>query len=167
MRESIRIAILISCLGLFSLPTFTAQGCNKEIGIPKVLGASVDSILTLLSKNFLKLVLIAIATPLAWYAMGQWLQISSTRPVGSGEYSRWRVDCMNRAADREFSSRESGAGKSGRNAAERKMCGTGVHYRTLPFGYEQLKIRDNGLRASNGSFNCWHPISLCNGNRFL
>ncbi len=70
------VAIFISCLGLFGLATFTAEQRTKEIGVRKVLGASVASIVTLLSKDFLKLVLIAvvIATPLAWYAMNEWLQ---------------------------------------------------------------------------------------------
>jgi len=69
------IAILISCLGLFGLATFTAEQRTKEIGVRKVLGASVASIVTLLSKDFLKLVLIAIviASPIAWYAMNEWL----------------------------------------------------------------------------------------------
>jgi putative ABC transport system permease protein len=70
------IAILIACLGLFGLATFTAEQRTKEIGVRKVLGASVSSILVLLSKDFLKLILIAIliATPIAWWAMHQWLQ---------------------------------------------------------------------------------------------
>lgn len=70
------LAIFISCLGLFGLVTFTAEARTKEIGVRKVLGASVNSILWLLSKDFLKLVLIAmvIAIPIAWYAMNQWLQ---------------------------------------------------------------------------------------------
>ncbi|MBO0948225.1 ABC transporter permease [Fibrella forsythiae] len=69
------LAILISCLGLFGLAAYAADVRTKEIGVRKVLGASVTSIVTLLSKDFLKLVLIAIviATPLAWYAMTQWL----------------------------------------------------------------------------------------------
>ncbi len=69
-------AILIACLGLFGLVTFTAEQRTKEIGIRKVLGASVGQMVTLLSKDFLKLVLIAfvIAVPIAWYAMHQWLQ---------------------------------------------------------------------------------------------
>ena len=69
------IAILISCLGLFGLATFTAEQRTKEIGIRKVLGASVASIVALLSKDFVKLVLVAIviASPIAWYAMNEWL----------------------------------------------------------------------------------------------
>ncbi|ANI89883.1 hypothetical protein A9P82_11650 [Arachidicoccus ginsenosidimutans] len=70
------IAIFISCLGLFGLATYTAQVKTKEIGIRKVLGASVGSIVQLISKDFLKLVIIAvvIATPLAYWAMHKWLQ---------------------------------------------------------------------------------------------
>lgn len=70
------IAILISCLGLFGLATFSAEQRAKEIGVRKVLGASVGNIVRLLSKDFLKLVLIAvvISTPLAWYIMNRWLQ---------------------------------------------------------------------------------------------
>jgi putative ABC transport system permease protein len=70
------LAILISCLGLFGLATFTAQKRRKEIGIRKVVGASVNSIVMMLSKDFLRLVLISIiiAFPLAWWMMHQWLQ---------------------------------------------------------------------------------------------
>ncbi len=70
------LAIFISCLGLFGLAAFTAEQRTKEIGVRKVLGASVASVVTLLSKDFLKLVLIAIviASPVAWYAMHTWLQ---------------------------------------------------------------------------------------------
>ncbi len=70
------IAIIISCLGLFGLAMFTAQQRTKEIGIRKVLGASVTGIVAMLSKDFLKLVLLAniIAWPLAWYFMNDWLQ---------------------------------------------------------------------------------------------
>jgi putative ABC transport system permease protein len=69
------IAILISCLGLFGLATFSAEQRTKEIGIRKVLGASVSSIVGLLSKEFLMLVGISVlvASPLAWYVMNQWL----------------------------------------------------------------------------------------------
>ena len=70
------LAIFIACLGLFGLATFNAEQRKKEIGVRKVLGANIASIVTLLSKDFLKLVLIAIviASPLAYYAMNRWLQ---------------------------------------------------------------------------------------------
>jgi len=70
------ISIFISCLGLFGLATFSAQQRIKEIGVRKVLGASIGSIVGLLSGDFIKLVLISIviATPLTWYAMNKWLQ---------------------------------------------------------------------------------------------
>jgi putative ABC transport system permease protein len=70
------LAILIACLGLFGLATFIAEQRTKEIGIRKVLGASVNGIVRLLSKDFLRLVLISfvIATPVAWYFMYKWLQ---------------------------------------------------------------------------------------------
>ncbi len=70
------LAMFISCLGLWGLATFSAQARTKEIGIRKVLGASVNKIVMLLSKDFLLLVLISllIATPLAWYGINQWLQ---------------------------------------------------------------------------------------------
>lgn len=70
------VAVLISCLGLFGLATYTAQIKVKEIGIRKVMGASVMNIVQLLAGNFLRLVFIAIviATPVAWYAMNKWLQ---------------------------------------------------------------------------------------------
>ncbi|MFT4019770.1 MAG: FtsX-like permease family protein, partial [Agriterribacter sp.] len=69
------LAIFISCLGLFGLAAFTAEQRTKEIGVRKVLGASVSNILTLLVSNFLKPVGIAliIAFPLAWYIMHKWL----------------------------------------------------------------------------------------------
>ncbi len=70
------LAIFISCLGLFGLASFVAEQRVKEIGIRKVLGASVANLWQLLSKDFVVLVLIAslIATPIAWYFMNQWLQ---------------------------------------------------------------------------------------------
>jgi putative ABC transport system permease protein len=70
------LAIIISCLGLFGLAAYTAEKRTKEIGIRKVLGASVTRIATLLSTDFLKLVLISffIAFPLGWYFMNNWLQ---------------------------------------------------------------------------------------------
>jgi putative ABC transport system permease protein len=70
------LAIFISCLGLYGIAAFTAEQRTKEIGIRKVLGASVGSIVGMLSKGFVRLVLVAIliATPLAWYGMSQWLE---------------------------------------------------------------------------------------------
>jgi putative ABC transport system permease protein len=70
------LAIIISCLGLFGLASYSAERRVKEIGIRKVLGASVQSITTLLSKDFIRLVIIAniIAWPLAWLVMHRWLQ---------------------------------------------------------------------------------------------
>ena len=70
------IAIFLSCLGLFGLAAFTAQRRTKEIGIRKVLGASVPAIVRLLSKEFIWLVLISliIAVPIAWWTMQKWLE---------------------------------------------------------------------------------------------
>ncbi len=70
------IAVLIACMGLFGLAAFSARQRIKEIGIRKVLGASVTSIMILLSKDFLKLVIfsIVLASPLAYFAMQKWLQ---------------------------------------------------------------------------------------------
>jgi putative ABC transport system permease protein len=75
------MAILISCLGLFGLAAFSAEQRKKEIGVRKVLGASVSGVVGLLSKDFLKLVGIAIliATPVAWWAMNKWLQAFAYR----------------------------------------------------------------------------------------
>ncbi len=70
------LAILISCLGLFGLAAYTAERRTKEIGVRKVLGASVSNLAGLLSKDFLKLVLLSclVAFPLAWLVMNNWLQ---------------------------------------------------------------------------------------------
>ena len=70
------LAILIACLGLFGLATFISEQRTKEIGIRKVLGASVEGIVRLLSKDFLKLVGISfvIAAPLSWWIMNNWLK---------------------------------------------------------------------------------------------
>lgn len=69
-------AIVIACLGLFALTAFTAEQRTKEIGIRKVLGSSIGSIIVLLSKEFTKLVVIAflIASPIAWWVMNKWLE---------------------------------------------------------------------------------------------
>jgi putative ABC transport system permease protein len=70
------LAIIIACLGLFGLAAYAAEQRNREIGIRKILGANVSTLVSLLSKDFIKLVVIAIfiAIPLAWWAMHQWLQ---------------------------------------------------------------------------------------------
>ncbi|RRB00021.1 ABC transporter permease [Larkinella rosea] len=70
------LTILIACLGLFGLATFTTEQRVKEIGVRKVMGASVSSVVLLLSKDFTKLVLFSfpIAIPVAWYSMDRWLQ---------------------------------------------------------------------------------------------
>ena len=69
------LAIIISCLGLFGLASYSAERRIKEIGIRKVLGATVQSVVTLLSRDFVRLVLLAnlIAWPIAWYALDRWL----------------------------------------------------------------------------------------------
>jgi putative ABC transport system permease protein len=70
------LAILIACLGLFGLATYAAEQRIREIGIRKVLGSSVRAIVFMLTKDFLKLIIIAavIACPVAWFAMNKWLQ---------------------------------------------------------------------------------------------
>jgi ABC-type antimicrobial peptide transport system permease subunit len=70
------LAIIISCMGLLGLVMYSAEQRMKEIGMRKVLGASMPQIITLFSTDFMKLILIAfvIAGPLAWYAMNSWLQ---------------------------------------------------------------------------------------------
>jgi putative ABC transport system permease protein len=70
------LAVFIACLGLFGLAAFTAQQRVKEIGVRKVLGATVASITLMLGKDFVKLVAISIliAAPIAWYAMSKWLE---------------------------------------------------------------------------------------------
>jgi putative ABC transport system permease protein len=70
------LAILISCLGLFGLASFSTEKRTKEIGIRKILGASIKDVVFLLSKHFIGLVLIAnlIAWPLAWLALNRWMQ---------------------------------------------------------------------------------------------
>jgi putative ABC transport system permease protein len=70
------LTLFIGCLGLFALAAFTAEQRTKEIGIRKVLGATVPELVLILSKDFLKLVLVAIvvAVPVAWYTVSQWLQ---------------------------------------------------------------------------------------------
>jgi putative ABC transport system permease protein len=75
------LAIFIACLGLFALSAYTAEQRTKEIGVRKVLGASVQSVVLLLSKEFVKLILIAfiIAAPLAWWGIDAWLSTYTYR----------------------------------------------------------------------------------------
>lgn len=75
------MAVVVGCMGLFALAALSAQQRRKEIGIRKVLGAGVGSIVTLLSKSFVKLVLLAslLAFPIAWWAMNKWLEDFSYR----------------------------------------------------------------------------------------
>ncbi|WP_460962126.1 ABC transporter permease [Spirosoma litoris] len=83
------LAIFISCLGLFGLASFMAEQRTKEIGIRKVLGASVTSVWGLLSKDFIQLVLISclVASPIAWYAMNQWLESYTYKiNIGAGVF---------------------------------------------------------------------------------
>jgi putative ABC transport system permease protein len=76
LNWSTGLAIFISCLGLLGLVIYTTTQRTKEIGVRKVLGASVSQIVSLLSKDFMSLVLLAfiIASPLAWWAMHKWLE---------------------------------------------------------------------------------------------
>lgn len=75
------LTIFISCLGLFGLATYMAESRTKEVGVRKVLGASVFNVTLLLSKEFLRLVVVSfiIASPIAWYAMNKWLDNYSYR----------------------------------------------------------------------------------------
>jgi putative ABC transport system permease protein len=70
------LAILIACLGLFGLAAYAAEQRTKEVGIRKILGASISNIVRMLSIDFIKLILISIiiACPVAWYLMNKWLQ---------------------------------------------------------------------------------------------
>ena len=90
------LTILISCLGLFGLATYMAENRIKEIGVRKVLGASVTGITTLLSKDFLKLVMISfiIASPIAYWAMYNWLQTYTYRINIHGGYLRLPEYCL-------------------------------------------------------------------------
>lgn len=76
LRWSAGLCILISCLGLLGLVMYITNTRTKEIGVRKVLGASVGQIVALLSKDFVSLVLVAflITLPIAWWAMNNWLQ---------------------------------------------------------------------------------------------
>jgi putative ABC transport system permease protein len=112
------ITIFISCLGLFGLAAYTAEKRVKEVGIRKVLGASVPHIVAMLSKDFLKLVLIAniIAWPLAWWAMSNWLENFEYRTpiewwvLGTGRCSRF-TDCLTYSKLPVYKSRYSQSGE--------------------------------------------------------
>ncbi|MEM9996143.1 MAG: FtsX-like permease family protein, partial [Bacteroidota bacterium] len=83
------LAIVIACLGLFGLAAYTAERRRKEIGVRKVLGASVTSVVALLSGEFTRLVAISfvVATPLAWWAMQRWLDHFAYRiDLGPGPF---------------------------------------------------------------------------------
>jgi putative ABC transport system permease protein len=81
------LAIFVACLGLFGLATYSAELRTREIGIRKVLGSSVSGIITLMSKDFIKLVLLSIliAIPISWYMMSRWLDDFAYRvKIGAG-----------------------------------------------------------------------------------
>ncbi|MVM31991.1 FtsX-like permease family protein [Spirosoma sp. HMF4905] len=83
------LAIFISCLGLFGLASFMAEQRTKEIGIRKVLGASIANVWGLLSKDFVQLVIISclVASPIAWYVMSQWLESYTYKiNIGAGVF---------------------------------------------------------------------------------
>ena len=87
------LTIFISCLGLFGLATYMAESRIKEVGVRKILGASVSNIAALLSKDFVTLVIISIfiASPIAWYFMKQWLMSFDYRIHITGMYLHWLV----------------------------------------------------------------------------
>ena len=115
------LAILISCLGLFALAAFTAEQRTKEIGVRKVLGASIGNIIGLLSTDFLKLVFIALvlASPLAWWAVSEWLgtfayQAKLAWWIFGTSGSAVHYNCI---PDRKLSKHQSGHGESGKIVA--------------------------------------------------
>ena len=106
------LAIIISCLGLFGLVSYVAEQRTKEIGIRKVLGASVFSLWQLLSKQFVTLVIIScfIAVPLAWYFLNGWLQKYEYRINMSWWIFAVAVCCciIDHISDRKFPGYQSG-----------------------------------------------------------
>ena len=111
------LAIIISCLGLYGLATFTAQRRQKEIGIRKVVGATVGNVTLLLSKDFIRLVLVAvlIAFPVAWWAMNQWLHGFAYRiNLGARNIFDGRIiNCADYFIKRQFAGVESSVGEPG------------------------------------------------------
>jgi putative ABC transport system permease protein len=108
------IAILIACLGLFGLATYTAEQRIQEIGVRKVLGATISNIVSMLSKDFIMLVIIAsvIAIPLAWWAMNKWLQDFAYRiNIGWWVFAAAGVNCLAYCSNNsEFTSDQSSPG---------------------------------------------------------
>ena len=120
------LTIFISCLGLFALAAYMAENRTKEIGVRKVLGASVINITSLLSKDFLKLVIISfvIASPVAWFAMSEWLKSYSYRiSIAVVGFCCCRFTCAIYSIDHnKFSINKSSNGKSGEQPSLGMSC---------------------------------------------
>jgi putative ABC transport system permease protein len=117
MNSTMSITILISCMGLFGLGMFIAQKRTREIGIRKVLGATVANVTTLFSKDFVLLVLIAmtIATPVSWYFMHQWLQDFAYRTDRMVDLRTRRINCYLHCTHHDkFSGNSCGHAKPGK-----------------------------------------------------
>ncbi len=118
------LAIVIACLGIFGLAAYSAEQRSKEIGIRKVLGATVPSIVGMLSRDFIKLVFIAIliASPIAWFSMQKWLQAFRLphRPALVDHCDRRFYRTADRLIDGKFPGHQSGGSKSGAEPERRK-----------------------------------------------
>ncbi|WP_431216528.1 ABC transporter permease [Puia sp. P3] len=116
------LAIFISCLGLFGLASYSAERRIKEIGIRKVMGASVRSIVVLLSRHFIRLVLVAnlIAWPLAFWSIHRWLEDYAYRVDMKlvGLCCRRRSGPSDRAGDGQFAGDKGRAGQSGEESQD-------------------------------------------------